>query len=317
MSDKPLFGRRWQVQVLLNDRTVLDVSNSSFEPEALQVQFETFQPAMEASFWYADVIIFNLNEHTNNVVLTEGMDVRVSAGYQDESRYGEIFKGKIFQPMWDRDNVTDFRTTLHCLVGKAEIAKNFVAQTYAAYVTQTEIVRRMAAASYRPLTIETLSSNIKSTKLPRGQVLFGSPRDYLNQVARDNNMQWWISGNGINLGDITEDVPRDQALVITPENGLVGTPQQTQQGIIFRTLLDPRIRVKLNPPMQVKLDNASIRQRKKQIGEISLLDQDGFYNVGAVRHFGDSRGNDWYTEVVGYAPAFGKASAMGALENKR
>jgi hypothetical protein len=44
-------------------------------------------------------------------------------------------------------------------------------------------------------------------------------------------------------------------------------------------------------------------------GELpTLLDQDGLYFVAAVVHTGDTRGNEWYTDITGFNTATGKAA---------
>jgi hypothetical protein len=49
----------------------------------------------------------------------------------------------------------------------------------------------------------------------------------------------------------------------------------------------------------VKLDQTLIRQEKIRRGILQTrLDEDGLYRVAGVMHIGDTRGNEWYTEVV-------------------
>jgi len=93
-----------------------------------------------------------------------------------------------------------------------------------------------------------------------------------------------------------------QALVLSPgSGGLVDTPQQTQDGITFTCLLNPAIKVFSPEPMLVKIDNKIIRQMAIQYNSVgfSRLDEDGIYRVIGVTHIGATRGNDWYTVVVG------------------
>jgi hypothetical protein len=83
---------------------------------------------------------------------------------------------------------------------------------------------------------------------------------------------------------------------VSPKNGLIGVPEQTQEGVTFRTLLDPRIKLMT----MVKIDNSYIRQMRQEIGQYpALLDQDGQYQAYKVCHIGDTRGQEWYTEVEG------------------
>ena len=73
-----------------------------------------------------------------------------------------------------------------------------------------------------------------------------------------------------------------------------------EDGVTFMCLLNPTISI-FNPPMLVKLDNTKIRQTALQWGSkgFSRLDQDWMYRVIGVTHVGDTRGNEWYSQVVG------------------
>ena len=64
-------------------------------------------------------------------------------------------------------------------------------------------------------------------------------------------------------------------------------------------LLNPNITM-VNPAMNIKLEQATIREQLKQIGVApTLLEQDGIYKVAKLTHRGDTRGNEWYTEITG------------------
>lgn len=80
---------------------------------------------------------------------------------------------------------------------------------------------------------------------------------------------------------------------------IIGTPQQTQQGVEFTVLLDPRVKV----GDVVKLDYTSIRQVLLQAPspngpyQLTRLDRDGTYTVFHVRHEGSTREVPWYTHL--------------------
>ena len=75
-----------------------------------------------------------------------------------------------------------------------------------------------------------------------------------------------------------------------------------QEGVSFRVLLDSRLLVKI-PSICVGIDNTVIKQMMNGSGNNlnlpPVLSQNGVYGVAGVRHIGDTRGNDWYTDVVG------------------
>lgn len=75
----------------------------------------------------------------------------------------------------------------------------------------------------------------------------------------------------------------------TPDNGLVGAPAITRTGVEFRALLRPRIRLLERIFVESQTITGTLR------GERLPAD----YRVLAVRHTGDTRGEDWFTEIEG------------------
>lgn len=291
------YGRKYQVLVVMEDgTTALDVSNSVFEPEALRVVFRIEYVGYEAYYW-GEIDIYNLEGETEKKIITEGSKVIIQAGYRD-GPYGKIFEGYVLQPMRDRENVVDYKLTLNCVDQKLVLDKNFTKFTANVGLDTRGQIEAVAKNSNTPITLGHITDDLPKTQLPRGKVFFGEPKKYFRQLAHFNSAQWWVKDNEVHISKIT-DIPEGEALVYTPSTGLVGTPVQTDSGVTFKVLLDPRLKIKA-PAMMVKLDQALIRQQKIKYGQyVSVLDRDGQYQVAGVSHIGDTRGNDWYTEVIG------------------
>lgn len=282
--------------VMSDGSKALDISNSGFEPEALRVTFRIEMIGYQA-YYYGEVTIYNLSGDTEQKIINEGAKVIVQAGYQN-GHYGKIFEGFVFQPMRDRENVVDYKLTLNCVNQKAVLDHNLVKFTANAGQDPRTMIKNVAGQARTPINVGTITDDLETTTLPRGKVYFGEPKKYFRQIAQHNRAQWWVDEHGVQFGKIT-DVPKGQAIVYTPHTGLIGTPQQIDYGCAFRVLLDPRLKIS-NPAMAVKLDQTLIRQQKARIGQIlSILDKDGIYRVIGVTHTGDTRGNEWYTDVIG------------------
>jgi hypothetical protein len=313
----PAFLRRWEIKITTgmdsegNAQTITATSDG-FGPNALRATFDIWQPGYQA-FWVGDIVIYNFDVQTSKIVLQEGMFVTISAGYENGGQYGLIFAGNIFQSFVVRENVTDFKTVLHCIQGRPQLVKNLINFAMDGPVSQTDFANNAIAASSQQagkLSLKYLDGLSQKT-LPRGKVEFTDPWPFLDQFADDNNQVWFYDMDGkANVTDFNS--PSPDAIVYTPQTGLVGTPEQTEQGVAMRFLLDPRLKVKINP-VQIQLDETSIIFLKQQIGQQpTVLDQNGVYVIGAVRHFGDTRGNDWYTDVIGYTTVGGKLGLLGS-----
>jgi hypothetical protein len=293
VSKNPLFGRAWELTIDTGTAEAgktdsITVSSSAWEPEALRIVFEVNLTAYK-SLWFAKISIFNMNAASAQVILTQGMSVTLKAGFQNPGA-GIIFQGEIYQPMWEQIDVVDFKLTLMCYAGMKEVINNFVSFSSPAGAQQNAIVAKMAAASLHPITLGSIDTTaLSKTALPRSRAFFGDPNAFIGSVASGNNMQTWTGFNGLNLGDL-QSADADATITYTPTTGILGTPQQTQDGVTFRVLLDPRLQIK-QPPMQVAIDNTVIRQMPLYPGSYrSILDKDGLYIPMGLLFYGDSRG---------------------------
>ena len=149
------------------------------------------------------------------------------------------------------------------------------------------------------MPIQYITKDLKVKTLPRFKMLWGDPTDILRDVAIENDCHWYVTDDTLAFGFLQELEDRANAIVYSPETGLIGSPQQTQEGVNFRILLDPRIHIK-KPGMQIKLDNSLIQIQKRYQNQVVLpLDQDFYCMVGKFHHSGDTRGNNWYTHIMG------------------
>lgn len=314
ISKNPLFGRAWELSIdtsldgITADDTIT-VSSSAWDPEALRITFDVDLPAFK-SLWFARISIYNLNAPTAQKILSQGMAVTLKAGYQLPGA-DIIFKGQIYQPLWERENVTDLKLTLMCYTGLKETIGNFASFRGTAFSTQNALVQKMVAGAFTPIPVGTVDTTaLTGTTLPRARAFFGDPMKFFDRVARANNLQSWVGFDGLYITNVEAESALVNTITYTPTTGIVGTPQQTEDGVAMRVLLDPRLQI-LATPIQVKIDNAVIRQLPRYPGSIpSRLDMDGTYLVMGLNFTGDSRGNDWYTDIVGATSIGGKLAMI-------
>lgn len=149
--------------------------------------------------------------------------------------------------------------------------------------------------------------------LPRGKVLFGMWRDSLRDEVRTQNASWSIQDGKVNVIPLDGFLP-GEVLVVNSQTGMVGIPEQTDQGIRVRVLLNPRVRI----GAALKLNNKDINQINKTVangttltfpGQVPFnqysgisypasINADGLYRVFVAEHAGDTRGNEWYTDIT-------------------
>ena len=259
--------------------------------------------------------IWNLAGDTRQDIIKiskqQGSRVEISAGYA-EGKYGKLCSSEIFQPLFDRINVTDYVLTLSCLEGLGVIHANLCAMTLSKGYDYAGVIERMSQDSSSKFIVGNLTPKLSQNKNPRGKTFFGNVRKYIKDIASDNNTQWFmktVDGKSVMEMTSLDDEFKGVVQFISPDTGLIGTPQQVSQGVLFRTLLNPTIQVQ-NPPQVIAIDQQLIRQMKINYGGLAMdLDQDGRYKVIRVVHSGDTRGNEWYTDVV-CVNSVGKVSSL-------
>jgi len=286
------YGR--QAQLLIGaGSSLIDLSQMEMEFQVQGVMLETPMTAM--------IRVYNLKPDTARRVTSEGAQVVLSAGY--EGNFNTIFNGQLIQARIGRENGTDTYLDITAAVGDYAYNHGFLNMTVSA---GTDIIGRLGqVAGAIGLPVGTIQAPPSGTALPRGQVFFGLARDHLRAMCASIGADWCINGNGeldvIASGSYKPgDIP-----VINASTGLIGVPEQTEIGVMVRCLLNPN----LQQNMVVQLDNAQIQQygyssnlnAQASAAFVPPLSADGRYKILVVNHVGQTRGNDWYTDLICYS----------------
>jgi hypothetical protein len=343
-SQTPFFGQAWELVITYTDSNGddqdLTVSTNSWEPEALRITFEVVQATIPSPWWYADITVYNLSKATINNLVLAATNVKLSAGFQNGPALSSvIWDGPIFQVLLDEENVVDTRVTLHCVANPIAMA-NPVAFSIGPYATQAQLLTKMASNIGLPpmensQNTATLSAHAQAAltakQYPRGNTVFHTMGKYLDIVSSDQNLSTYRKGNAAymteigNVGsglttptaDLTYALPNppgttSSGLPAGTTQSIIGTPRQTPQGVLFTVLLDPRLMVTLPVQVVQLAGNLLITQQTIQVGQMqNPINTLQF--VVQVRHVGDSRGNDWYTEVTGCSTTFASNLLNGLL----
>ena len=243
-------------------------------------------------------MLINLNPPPGIGISTPGRVV-LQAGYQ--SNFGVIFQGNIKQVILGRESATD--TFVDIVAGDGHLAYNYAIlnTTLAAGSTQMNQISA-AALAMSPYNVGLgYVSQAQAVALPRGKVMYGNARNYLRAVAQNTNQTWSIQSEKITFVPKTSYLP-GTAVVLTSKTGLIGTPQQTNEGVNIKCLLNPTIKV----GGRVNIAEATVENFKVNLAQPNSpanipppLTQDGTYYVLTLEQTGDTRGTDWYTSILG------------------
>jgi len=243
---------------------------------------------------YSEITIYNLSPETENQIIETGERVVLEAGYQG-SQYGLIFDGDIVQPLRDKEDGTTYKLTLVSQDADKFLNNGFVNQSWAAGQTPKTIAEKLCSTATNPAELAYISENLENKKLTRGKVVFGLACDYLRQISRTEQAAFFCSDGKVNIIK-APDPPTGQIVSLSPQSGLVGAAEMTDEGIKATCLLNPL----LNLNSFVHIDNAHVREQKaRRDSQPKQMDKDGVYRIIKLVHEGDTRGNVWYTQFTG------------------
>jgi hypothetical protein len=227
----------------------------------------------------------------------------IQAGY--EGNCGIVFTGNIKRVRLGRLDAKDSYIDITAADGDRFYNYSFMAQSLAAGSRPADDVQaflqyQAAGAAISQGYTPELSTNGRV----RGQVFYGMIRDELRDFAKQNDVLWSIQDGALTLIPKASFVP-GEVLTISPQTGLIGVPEQTQNGIIMRVLLNPSIKI----GQRVFLQSNAINQYRygldlqsqtvnPMLSRSIKTSADGTYYVMKADHVGDNRGNDWYTELT-------------------
>lgn len=256
----------------------------------------------------AAIRVYNLNDDTVKRIKKEFTRVTLQAGY--ESNYGVIFDGNVKQYTEGRENVVDHFLDIQAADGDESYNFAVVNATLSAGSKQRDQIESAAKTMQQLGGTQTgyVSDDTDGEALPRGKVMYGMARDYIRNSAASSACSWTIQNGKIQVVPLAGILP-GQAVVLNSQSGLIGAPEQTNDGIKFRCLINPQLviggMVQINEKdiVKAKLDDQPVKLKKDGTApekkEPAQLQHDGFYRLITATISGNTRGNDWYIDGIG------------------
>lgn len=285
-----------------NDTEGLDLSQMHFQFSIKQ--WVTATPNI------AEIRVWNLATDTATKIQREFAKVVLNAGYEGTT-VNTIFSGNIVQVRRGREDPADTYTDMTCLDGDISYSWGIVSQTLAA---GSEYVDRVnAIAKSMGLPIGYIGSIPDHTQqLPRGKAIFGMGRDHLDDQAKQANMNWSIQNGKFELVEFGGYKQFD-AVELNSATGLIGYPEQTQEGLKVRCLLNSKLQISC----LIHINNTFIHELELGVTQEQMgsgvnaaplrpsLNEDGLYRILVLEHSGDTRGQEYYSDMICVSAAVG------------
>lgn len=301
-ADRQGEDRQWKRawSLIVSGSALGDAGGQGLDLSALRVTFEITKGDVETPN-AATVMVWNLSPTTGARIGGEFTRVVLAAGYGD--RMGTIFDGGIVATRRGRDGGINTWLEITAADGDRAYTQAVVSHTLAAGARPADQVR-IAQSAFAPLGAQPGHvGDLGGQPLPRGKVLYGMARDVMRTVAEDRHSAWSIQDGRVQILPWRATLP-GEAVVLTHRTGLIDTPEQTDQGIKVRALLNPGLRI----GGRIRLDNASVltahRGDRGGLGgaatspQAAPLDRDGVYRIIRADYTGDTHGQDWYVDLL-------------------
>lgn len=300
---------------------------------ALQFRFQVTQHDIQTPN-VAVIRVYNLSDSTSQQIQEEFTSVILQAGYQD-GPYGVVFNGAIKQVRRGRENAVD--SYLDILAADGDEALNFAVtnQSLAAGSTPQDQLNAHADAFAQYKVTQGTMPAFTSTALPRGKAIYTMARDAMRDFAASQGCSYSVQNGKLTLIPLDGFKP-GEAVVINSQTGMVGVPEQTEDGITVTSLMNPNLAigcklrinekdinqaaaassgVNLNLPTGTT-NSADVANAQFLRGLPGIGKDDGVYRIYVINHHGDTRGNDWYSEIVCLSidPTLNEALTPGLLQ---
>lgn len=300
-----LYFRKWKltIETWRGDTITIPADNGRGEGLAdLRVTFR-IEKNWTQIMQFGEIVIYNLNKNTETDIFKNGKIVSLEAGYRD-GPFGLIFKGFIRQPIRGKEDATTYFLKLICIDGDDALNLGFASMTLADRQTAQQIINSIARSSTVPFDVQ-INGELPQQATTRSKTIFGSASDAIRSVAINNNAAFFVN-NGQAVVTPLNKAPNVSIPTLNANTGMVGIPFQVDQGVQVRSLLNPLFQM----GEWIRLNNASIIQAQLEIGQLqTMLDADGIYRIIEIHYTGDTRGNDWYVDMLG----IGQAGALPTL----
>ena len=264
---KPFFDRVVSVQV--GTRLIED----------LRMTFKV-KKKIKKSLNELDLRIYNLSEISRKELQTNNEYVLLLAGYPNNVEV--IFSGDAMQITHYKDG-SDWISHIEASDGIRKKRSKRVSKSFGKGAKASDVAIELAKATDFGIgnaITELRKGNVRNalTEFAHGYVAVGNASEQFDKIVRTMGYDWSIQDDSIQVVS-SQGVVGDEIVLLTPETGLIGSPEVGDEGYVRATSL---IQQRLLPGKAVHLISEQF---------------DGIYRIEEVEFDGDTHNNNWYANL--------------------
>lgn len=231
----------------------------------------------------AKIKIYNLSEESRTFLEQKNMVVFLNVGYES-SGLTNLFFGDID----DKNGIhtermgSDIITTIEAGDAEKILRRANIQIGLAAGATNLQVIEMASKKLNVGLSYKT---NIEKLTYQNGFSYSGQVKNLMDEMASKSNFEWSIqNGELLILG--RKETDKQEAILVSSNTGLIGFPTKTQDKVIFKMLLDPRVR----PGRALRLES-----------KIYLEENGANIKIDKANFMGDTDEGPWEVKVEGTA----------------
>ena len=244
--------------------------------DGLRVTFEVDQTAEQTSN-KSKINVWNLNETTRKLLQdTEELFVVLMTGYgyTDDIlsilTIGDINKGKIVTQRQGADIIT----SIEIGDSEEELFKTSFNKTFVKGTLVETVIDEMAKSFGLPVE----KKDVTEEKFNQSTTFSGKAKDLLTTLLRKQGLEFSIQKGTLFIKK--PDSPSlDEVFRITPQTGLIGSPNEREKGAIELIALHSP---KLTPGIPIQVESETVN---------------GVFVVRKVKHIGDTHEGEWLSKI--------------------
>jgi hypothetical protein len=223
----------------------------------------------------ATIQIYNLNPDSRGFIQNDGNVILLFAGYGEPEL---IFQGDVDEATVARDG-QDIVVEVEAGDGRRSYQDGALFQTFDPPLTSTTLLQRLANAM--GVGIGNLPTDLPVINYVQGYTVVGPARDALDEITTSLGARWSLQ-DGELIITLAGQGLQQLAFLVTPDSGLVGTPEKTKKGLKFSMLLNGK--VKPRRPVAIKSRDFDLFVIPKKVEHVldTGFETDFYTNVEAV-----------------------------------
>lgn len=245
----------------------------------------------------ANIKVYNLKKSNRNLIKEEFTKIFLYAGYKDNAPL--IFSGNIVNITHEKVG-PDWISNLFCGDALKTINESTINKTLPPGATtesiMDELVGQMEGVT-KGVTEGLKDCLTKKRSLLRGLVLSGNVKDWLTKLSQNCGFDYSINNDVLETTVKGKPLNDEPPVIVSQETGMIGSPELTEVGLKVKSLLLPHL--KLGRRIEIKsisnkinIGNLIFRKVPPTLGE-------GTYRIDKITHSGDTRENNWFSEIDG------------------